>query len=181
MAIPGREINSELESCPVGRLGYRFYDISFSIAPGTAGYIMFGIFTGPQAKAIVMLGRQDHQLNPCILQHPHPLIRIKISGIKQRRIFLSCAPLPVGKGIDTKMQKGGKLQLLPLVLPLRWRKASSLGDNSVQRLRRIEKSIVLARLLVPPLSFGFICTVKSGQSHKENTNPLKFYIANPFH
>src|SRR5699024_11532986 len=85
MAIPGREINSELESCPVGRLGYRFYDISFSIAPGTAGYIMFGIFTGPQAKAIVMLGRQDHQLNPCILQHPHPLIRIKISGIKQRR------------------------------------------------------------------------------------------------
>ena len=63
-----------------------------------------------------MFGRQQYHLETGFLQLANPLFGIQIGGVEQCRIFLAITPFPVGKGIDTKMQKGRQLHLLPLQL-----------------------------------------------------------------
>jgi len=78
---------------------------------------MVGVFAGPQAESIMMLGRDNHHLHPGILKHPDPLPDIQLRRIKDGRVFGPVTPFAICKGIDGEMGKGNIFPLLPSQLP----------------------------------------------------------------
>src|SRR5204863_2971952 len=71
----------------------------------------------PKTEAIMMLGRQYQPLHSGFFCRAYNLRGVKVGRIEECRIFISIAPLFVGKGVDTEMQKPIKLELVPTQLP----------------------------------------------------------------
>ena len=90
MHIPWGKINAELQAFRMTGLGDLFYDIPFSILPRAVPDTEFRIFTGPEAKAFMMLTGQQQAFHACCLKCPDPLIRIEFFRIED---FRPCLPL----------------------------------------------------------------------------------------
>ena len=116
VTVPGRKIHAKLHTILRTGVTQFLHHVTLSILPGRRSNRMFCGLGRPQAETVVMFGRQQYHLETDFLQLANPLFGIQIGGVEQSRIFFTIAPLSVGKGIDTKMQKGCQFHLLPFQL-----------------------------------------------------------------
>ena len=116
VTIPRREIHTKLHTILRTGVTQFLHHVTLSILPGRRSNRMFCGLGRPQAETVVMFGRQQYHLETGFLQLANPLFGIQIGGVEQCRIFFTITPLSVGKGIDTKMQKGCQFHLLPFQL-----------------------------------------------------------------
>ena len=78
---------------------------------------MLGVLAGPEAEAVVVLGREDHPRDAGRLGGAHPLAGIKFRRIELLRILRSVAPFPVGERVHAEVDEGGDFVALPGDLP----------------------------------------------------------------
>src|SRR5581483_1505657 len=127
-AIPGRDIDAELELGPRRCSGQIANDIAFSTAPGAGSNRMVRGAGGPQTKSIVMFRGEDDAGHAAVGQRRYDAIRVKSGGIENRRLVIAVAPLLVCKCVDGEMQECVRLHLVPMEL-------SSRGESAVRRRR----------------------------------------------
>ena len=91
-------------------------DVPFSVLIGGVFDRVFGVFTGPQAKAVVVFGGEDGDLKTCVLELLDPLSAIQFGGIEAGGGIGAAPPFPIAEGIHAEVQKGGKLSPIPFQL-----------------------------------------------------------------
>ena len=95
----------------------------------------------PEAEAVVVLGREDHHAEAGLFERPDPLVGIERRRVEQRRILRTVAPLPVGEGVNSKVQEGCQLHPLPGQLGFRGYQPGRQGDLLVERGTRGEDEV----------------------------------------
>src|ERR1700723_456502 len=113
MAIPGRQINAELQTVLAGRGGNIMDEISLASFPGTGFDAIFSLRGRPQAEAVVMFGDEDNVFDPCGFGGLHPLLGICLSRIKDGRVRGAVSPLAVHEGVWTEVNDRADFQILP--------------------------------------------------------------------
>ena len=119
VAVPRREVYSELDALTAARLRDFTYDVALSVLVGRVLHRMLGIGAGPKAETVVVLGREDKPLEPCILDDLHQSVGIEVRGVEYRLGLVAIAPLAVGECIDGKVYECILLHTVPLQLPRR--------------------------------------------------------------
>lgn len=109
--------------------GFRdhFHQVGLSVHQRAFGDVVVGKGTGPQAKSIVVLHREDDAIEAGQPNHLGPLIHIQTGWIEQLRAFVAEAPLLVGEGVDGEVDKGILLHLMPSQLGLGWQGQEGAG------------------------------------------------------
>jgi len=108
--IPGRKVNAQFKA--VFLTGSRQHRRHI---PGAGGrhHAVLGVRRIEKAEPVMMLRREDAGHDAGGFKGFAPLICIKPRRVVQGRAFLPCAPFAVRKGINSKMEKSRKTQLLP--------------------------------------------------------------------
>ena len=81
------------------------HHVAFAVFPGAVLDAMFGVLAGPEAEAVVVLGREDHPRDAGRLGRTHPLASIEFCRIEQLGVLGSVAPFPVGKRVHAEMDE----------------------------------------------------------------------------
>ena len=74
---------------------------------------MFGKFTRPKTKSVVVFGGYDNPLHPSLLCYLSPLTCVQCGWVKLCWFFISITPFHIRKGVHVKMNKGIVFQFLP--------------------------------------------------------------------
>ena len=123
MTIPGRQINSKLQSIFLASFRQFAHDVSFTIFIRTVCHTVVGAGKRPKAKSIVMLGRKNDTFHSCCHQSLGPLFAIQTRRIEHLRRCVTISPFTVVERIQTKVDKSIGFHLLPFhLLRLRNRK-----------------------------------------------------------
>src|SRR3990170_3668005 len=130
VAIPGRKVESHLESLGPARVGELAHHVTLAIPPGAGCYRVLRGAAGPEAKAVVVLGGEDQGAEASRFGHPGPLPGIQGRGREDGGIFPPIAPFPIGEGVDPKVEKERQFIALPLELGRRGYRASGLRPRS---------------------------------------------------
>jgi hypothetical protein len=77
---------------------------------------MLGVSAGPQAKAVVVFGRQDQPFHSRVFSRRRDLVGIEIRRIEYRFAFVAVAPLFVGERIYGEVDETVKLHFMPAEL-----------------------------------------------------------------
>ena len=110
------KIDAELESVLFRGVGDEADDVALAVHPGTAFDAVVGLFTGPEAEAVMMLGDQDDVSGAGRLDGAHPLVDIELGGIENFRIGFAVAPFAVEKRVSAEVDEGADFQFLPFDL-----------------------------------------------------------------
>ena len=127
MAIPRGEVEADLDAFGTASLGELAANIALAVLPRGGGDGVVRELGGPEAEAVVVLGGEDGELEAGVLEGLGPLAAVEGGGIEDLGVLFAGAPLAIGEGVDTKVDKGGQLQLLPGHLT---RVGLDLGDLS---------------------------------------------------
>ena len=127
MPVPGREIDAEFQPPPAAGVGEFPDNVARSVFVRAPGHGVVPIPAGPQAEAVVVLAGEDGPLHAGGLDAVCPLVRIQPGGIEEDRGLRAVAPLPVGEGIDGKVDEGIEFRPLPSQLPGAGRHAEGPG------------------------------------------------------
>ena len=113
ITIPRRQVYTEFHAI-LGTCITKFtYHVTLAVLPRRRSNRMRSRLGWPQAEAVVMLGCKKYHLEATLFQGAYPLVSIQFCRIEQRRIFRTISPFTTGKCINSKMQKGCQLHLLP--------------------------------------------------------------------
>ena len=116
VAVPGGEVNAELQSVLVASIGELAHHIAL---PVFIRGVLDAIFRGlrrPEAEAIVMFRRQDNTLHARRLEGLHPLLAVEARRVEGRCGRISIAPFHVVKSIQSEVDKSISLHLMPFNL-----------------------------------------------------------------
>ena len=113
VAVPGREIDAELEARLAAGVGHLLDHVALAAAPRAVLHAVLGVLARPEAEAVVVLAGEDEQLHAGLLAGRGPLVGVEGRGIEELRVFLALAPLAVGEGVHAEVGEAGELQLLP--------------------------------------------------------------------
>ena len=81
---------------------------------------------GPQAKAVVVFGRQDETLHPGLFGCRNDLVGVEGGRVEDLLVLIAIAPFLVGEGVHGEMQEAIELHLVPAKLPLSGHRAERL-------------------------------------------------------
>ena len=130
--VPGREVDAHLEAvlvaCP-SQFGQHIDLAVLVLRPvvGRLSDIVVSQGRGPHGETVVMLGHDDDALHASLLERPHPLFHVHPRGVERLRVSIAITPFLVGKGVQSIMDKGIGLHLLPLHLLWRGQRTDWLG------------------------------------------------------
>ena len=128
VAIPRREVHPHAHPLGLARRHELAADVPPPPAPRRGSHRVLRQLARPKAEAIVMLRREDGQLNPRRLRRADPLPAIERSGVELPGILLAIAPLAASVGIHPKVEEGGQLIALPSHLLRRRPYRGNLGQ-----------------------------------------------------
>ena len=117
VAVPRREVDAEAEAVAAAGIRQVAHHVALAVAPGRVLDAVFGIGRGPQAEAVVVLGRQHDSLHAGSLERADPLVAVQVGRGECRGGRIAVAPLHVVEGVESVMDKGIGLELLPGNLP----------------------------------------------------------------
>ena len=117
VAIPGREIDAELEPELAARARQVADDIAPAVLPRAAFDRVRGEAARPQREAVVVLGSEDQSLHAGVSRDRGPLARVERGRIEGRLGLVTVAPLLVGEGIHREVDEAVELALVPGELP----------------------------------------------------------------
>src|SRR5690606_35402625 len=86
---------------------------AFPVFPAAFPYRMRTVFAWPEAKPIVMLGRNDNSLHTGLLRDPRPLPRIQGAGSEYLRILVTVPPFQIRERIRPEMDEHIVFHLQP--------------------------------------------------------------------
>ena len=110
MPVPRREINAEFDAVFLTSIRQFPHDIALVRGIGNT---IISIAAGPQAKAVMVLARQDHALHARIDQRLYPLLTIEAGRVERTGRSIAIAPFLVSERVGSEMDKRIGLQLLP--------------------------------------------------------------------
>src|SRR5579863_5662095 len=113
MPIPGREIYAEAQAIFAGGARHVADDIAFPAAPRAPFHAVVRLLSGPQAKAIVMLGDEHHIFCACRANGFHPLLGIEFRRAENIGARRAVAPLAIEEGVGRKVNDHAELEILP--------------------------------------------------------------------
>ena len=147
VAVPGREINAELQSVPAASRGYFLDHVTMAALPRTVLHRMLGIVTRPKAEAVVVFGRQDETLHSGLLGHRDNLIGVEGGRVEDLLVLVAITPFLVGEGVHGEVQEAIEFHLVPAKLPLgghrterlwRWNGVAPRGGDRIQHCKQAE-------------------------------------------
>ena len=115
-AVPGRDVNAQFESVLRAGLRQVFQHVSLSVFPGRLLHGMPAHRIGPEAEAVVVLGREDDSLEAGITGHLCPLAAVHVRGIEDVLRFGPVPPLFSGEGVGAEVDEQIGFHPLPLHL-----------------------------------------------------------------
>ena len=129
--VPRREIHAEAQA--VFPAGFRQFleDIALPVPPAAPGYSVRAGLGRPQAKTVVVFGRDDDAFHAGIPGHLCPLSTVQFCGVEQVLRFCSAAPFGSTERVGAKVHEQVVFHLLPPQLRLRGH-----GTERLWRARR---------------------------------------------
>ena len=116
MSIPRRKVKPQIDPCLPGRLSQLANDISSPISPRAGADRVVGVLTGPQAKPIMVFGRENYARKSRVLGDSDPLSGVESRRVEDGGIRAAGAPLGVCEGIGPEVEEEGHVGELPLEL-----------------------------------------------------------------
>jgi hypothetical protein len=113
IAIPLRQIDAKLQVLLAAGVGQLAQHIAMALTPGAARDGVRRERRGPEAKAIVVLCRDDDPAKAGSLEDARPLSRIERGGIEDRGALATRAPLDVRERVRAEVNERVRLHPLP--------------------------------------------------------------------
>ena len=113
IAVPRREVNSELESFLAARVGQFTDHVALPVLPRRVFHAVFRIGRRPHAEPAVVLGCENDAFHACLLAHACPLAAVQVGRIEQGGILVTEAPLLVRVRVQGIMDEGVHVHVLP--------------------------------------------------------------------
>ena len=111
--VPGREVYAKLQSVFLACRGQFAHHVALSVLVRRVAYAVVGVVGGPQAEAVVMLGRDDDTFQSRLDKGLRPLLAIEPGGVEGFQFGVAVPPFAVVEGVQAKMDEGVCLHLLP--------------------------------------------------------------------
>ena len=161
VAVPGREVDAEAQPVTAAGVGELTHQVALSIAPRRALHAVVGIGRGPEAEAVVVLGRQHDPLHAGRLERADPLVAVQSRGVEGRGGRIAVAPLHVVEGVESVVDEGVGFEALPGQLPGighgtygcgRLHAGAGAGKQQKKRKEMFHRSgFWVRRSIIPPL------------------------------
>ena len=117
-AVPRREVDGEPQPVFLARVGHLAHNVALAVAPWRAAHVVVVAGEGPQAEAIVVLGREYDALHAGAHESARPLLTVETLGVEGLGVGVTIAPLAVVERVEAEMYEGIGLHLLPVHLLL---------------------------------------------------------------
>ena len=113
VAVPGREVEAELEAVLTAGGGQFAHDVALAVLVGGVADAVVGVFRGPQAETVVVLGGEDDAFHAGGLHRGGPLTGVQPGGGETAQWCIAVAPLAVAEGVGAEVYEGVSFHLLP--------------------------------------------------------------------
>ena len=114
--VPGGQVHAELQAVTRSRVGHLAHEVAAPAFPRRGLHRVLRVGRRPQAKAVVVLAREDHAAHAGAHQGVHPLIDVDAAWVEQGRILVALAPLAVRHRVHAEVDERVHLHFLPLEL-----------------------------------------------------------------
>ena len=120
VAIPRREVDPEADAGVPGGGGEFADDVPLAAPPSAGTHGIIGVLRGPQAEAVVVLGRDDHAREAAFFGDSYPLSGAEVCGVEDGGVHVAGTPLRVVEGVDAEVEEECHVAELPLELERVW-------------------------------------------------------------
>ena len=114
--VPGRKIYAKVQSILPAGIRQLFEDIALPASPATLRHRVRAGPGWPEAKAVVVFGRDDNAFHAGVLRRSGPLSAVQFRGIEQVFRLRPTAPFGPAEGVGAKVNEHVIFHLLPTQL-----------------------------------------------------------------
>lgn len=129
--VPRREVQPQPDTFGARGGGELADDVAGAALPRRGGHRVVRQGRGPEAEAVVVLGREHDAPEPSRRRRARPLARVERGGREHGRVGAAGAPLGIREGVGAEVEEEGHLGELPLEL-----RVGGDGEDRQRRRRR---------------------------------------------
>ena len=136
--VPGRHVKTVFHAQLLSSLCKVAGDVGvFAIRRAGISHMMVGGLGGPEAEAVVVLGGDDDALHAGVVERLGPLLAVEACRVECLRVGVAISPLTVVECVQSEVDEGVSLHLLPVYLLLLGQRQHWLGGFHVFLCRRV--------------------------------------------